>query len=132
MFPPTPEPREFGDTKHRLVRYEPVATTSFGDCFPPEFGEQPERGLLSLRGEPVEHVVLSSAKPAAPEVLDCLPTVTAEAAQRSEDARITAIVLSTDLERLASALHPARAELAGTPVPAVMSTGNRHCAYEPA
>ncbi|MEV6398991.1 hypothetical protein AB0M39_30130 [Streptomyces sp. NPDC051907] len=73
--PATPEMQEFGDTKHRLVHYEPVATTPFGDCFPPEFAEQPERELLSVRGAPVEHTVLSSAKPAAPKVLDCLPTL---------------------------------------------------------
>ncbi|MFF4608028.1 hypothetical protein ACFY12_35495 [Streptomyces sp. NPDC001339] len=78
ILPATPEAQQFGDTKHRLVRYEPVATSPFGDCFPPEFTEQPERDLLSLRGELVEHVVLSSAQPAAPQVLDCLPTLAFE------------------------------------------------------
>lgn len=80
IVPPTPEMQEFGDTKHRLVVYEPVATTPFGDCFPPEFAAEPEQELLSRRGDPVEHIVLSSTKPAAPDVSDCLPTLAFETA----------------------------------------------------
>ncbi|MBW5483182.1 hypothetical protein [Streptomyces bambusae] len=74
----TPEAQEFGDTKHRLVHYEPVATSRFGDCFPPEFAARPELGLLSRTGERVEHVVLSSTKPDPPALLDCLPTLGVE------------------------------------------------------
>ncbi|MFD8545335.1 hypothetical protein [Streptomyces sp. NPDC059649] len=75
---PPPERQEFGDTKHRQVTYRPLATTPFGDCFPPEFADDPEQKLLAQWGEPVPHTVLSSSKPAAPTVLDCLPTMAFE------------------------------------------------------
>ncbi|MFG3116289.1 hypothetical protein ACGF4C_17985 [Streptomyces sp. NPDC048197] len=76
--PPPPEMQEFGDTKHRQVTYRPVATTPFGDCFPPEFAADPEQKLLAQWGEPVPHTVLSSSRPAVPQVLDCLPTLAFE------------------------------------------------------
>ncbi|MGW0314991.1 hypothetical protein [Streptomyces flavidovirens] len=72
---PYPAKHDFGDTKHRVVGYHPVATTAFGEYFPSEFAQEPERELLSRRGEPMEHHILNSAPPAAPGVLSCLPTI---------------------------------------------------------
>ncbi|MFI1379806.1 hypothetical protein [Embleya sp. NPDC020886] len=65
---PVPAKCEFGDTKHREVTFTPVATSRFGDCFPPEFAQDTDRELLSVHGDPVTHTVRSSAKPAAPHV----------------------------------------------------------------
>ncbi|MFD6274763.1 hypothetical protein ACFWFI_04160 [Streptomyces sp. NPDC060209] len=85
--PPAAPPyarQEFGDTKHRRVRYTPVATTRFGEYFPASFAEQsgqperPEQHALSRDGEPVEHSVPSSAPPATPGVLYCMPTLAFE------------------------------------------------------
>ncbi|GCD99141.1 hypothetical protein [Embleya hyalina] len=72
---PVPAKCEFGDTKRRDVTFTPVATSRFGDCFPPEFTQDTERELLSVHGGPVEHTVLSSAKPAAPRVLGSFLTL---------------------------------------------------------
>ncbi|MYS84830.1 hypothetical protein [Embleya scabrispora] len=65
---PVPAKCEFGDNKHRDVTFTPVATSRFGDYFPPEFARDTDREMLSVHGDPVEHTVLSSAKPAAPHV----------------------------------------------------------------
>ncbi|MFF7245896.1 hypothetical protein ACFZBU_18540 [Embleya sp. NPDC008237] len=72
---PVPAKCEFGDSKHRDVTFTPVATTRFADYFPPEFARDTDRELLSVHGEPVEHSVLSSAKPAAPHVLGTFLTL---------------------------------------------------------
>jgi hypothetical protein len=59
---------EFGDTKHRLVRYKAVAVTRFREYFPP--GELD----VTRESEEVELHVPSSARPAAPRILYAVPT----------------------------------------------------------
>ncbi|MFC9287257.1 peptidoglycan-binding domain-containing protein [Streptomyces sp. NPDC057052] len=77
--PDKAEPRkhEFGDTKHRVVFYHPVAGTRFGDCFPPGLAEN-DPDALTVRGAPVRHSVPSSARPTAPRLLYCVPTLSLE------------------------------------------------------
>ncbi|MET9735074.1 peptidoglycan-binding domain-containing protein [Streptomyces sp. NPDC006458] len=75
--PPTPEKHEFGDTKHRRVRYRPVAGTKFGDHFPARLAET-DPTALTVEGTAVEYSVLSSAPPAAPRLLYCMPTLSFE------------------------------------------------------
>ena len=77
--PPSP-PRvytsrqEFGDTKHRSVRYSAVATSRFREYFPPEVTSPPDAVTADgPAAAPVE--IPSSARPAAPRVLACLPTL---------------------------------------------------------
>ncbi|MGV9938528.1 peptidoglycan-binding domain-containing protein [Streptomyces sp. NPDC003401] len=72
-----PGKHEFGDTKHRVVFYHPVAGTRFGDCFPPELAEN-DPNALTVRGAPVRHSVPSSARPTAPRLLYCVPTLSLE------------------------------------------------------
>ncbi|MES4889096.1 peptidoglycan-binding domain-containing protein [Streptomyces sp. NPDC096012] len=74
---PLLEKHEFGDTRHRVVRYSPLAGSRFGDYFPPSFAE-PGAGALTVQGAPQEHSVLSSAAPTAPRVLYCVPTLALE------------------------------------------------------
>jgi hypothetical protein len=58
----------FTDTKHRLVRYQAVATSRFEEYFPPK------KGQTFTRSSPRITVnVPSSARPAAPEVAYVLP-----------------------------------------------------------
>jgi hypothetical protein len=75
--PPVPEKHEFGDTKHRMVRYHPVAGTNFGDHFPARLAET-DPTALTVEGTAVEHSVLSSAPPAVPRLLYCMPTLSSE------------------------------------------------------
>jgi hypothetical protein len=63
---------EFGDTKHRHVRYRVVATTRFADCFPRSLTEDASR--ISRESEELRINILSTARPAAPKVLYALPT----------------------------------------------------------
>ena len=63
---------DFGDTKHRRVRYLLNTTTRFRDYFPPEIYEKSE--LISRRGPHTEISVPSSARPDAPRVLYVIPT----------------------------------------------------------
>jgi hypothetical protein len=63
---------DFGDTRHRRVRYSLKATTRFRDYLPAEIYENPEN--ISRRGPGFEVNVLSSARPGAPKVLYVLPT----------------------------------------------------------
>jgi hypothetical protein len=63
---------DFGDTKHRRVRYFLNATTRFRDYFPPEIYERSER--ISRNGPVTEVKVPSSARPDAPKVLYVVPT----------------------------------------------------------
>ena len=75
--PPAAPPysrQEFGDTKHRQVLYRPVATTRFAEYFS---GQQPSV-QDPPKGEAVPHSVPSSAPPAAPGVLYCMPTLAFE------------------------------------------------------
>jgi hypothetical protein len=74
---PLLEKHEFGDTKHRVVRYSPLAGSRFGDYFPARFADPGERAL-TVQGAPQEHSVLSSAAPTAPRVLYCVPTLALE------------------------------------------------------
>ncbi|MFF6995432.1 peptidoglycan-binding protein [Streptomyces sp. NPDC008313] len=68
---------EFGDTRHRKVSYRPVAGSSFGDYFPPQFAA-PGENALTVRGEAKEYSVPSSAPPTAPKLLYCMPTLALE------------------------------------------------------
>ncbi|MFE0753749.1 peptidoglycan-binding protein [Inquilinus sp. NPDC058860] len=59
----------FGDTRHRLVRYEAVATSRFVGDFPAD------RDLDFTRtGDPVTVSVPGSARPPAPKIVQVLPT----------------------------------------------------------
>ena len=62
---------EFGDTRHRSVTYEATATTRFSEYFPPEVANIPAN--MTKAGAPVTVQVPSSARPAAPNVLYCIP-----------------------------------------------------------
>ncbi|KOV61351.1 peptidoglycan-binding domain-containing protein [Streptomyces sp. MMG1121] len=77
--PPDIKQHEFGDTKHRTVRYSPLAGSSFGDYFPAQFAD-PGRNDLSVQGAAQELSVLSSAPPTAPRLLYCMPTLSLERA----------------------------------------------------
>ncbi|WP_143652272.1 peptidoglycan-binding protein [Streptomyces sp. 13-12-16] len=72
-----PKKHEFGDTKHRRVLYHPVAGTRFGEYFPSRLAEG-DAGARTVRGAAVEHSVPSSARPTAPRVLYCVPTLSLE------------------------------------------------------
>lgn len=63
---------EFGDTKHRSVQYQAVATTRFREYFPPEVTHDTAR--ITLAGAAVQVDVPSSARPDAPAVVSVLPT----------------------------------------------------------
>ncbi|WP_424857802.1 peptidoglycan-binding domain-containing protein [Streptomyces sp. SAI-170] len=77
--PPLLTKHEFGDTKHRVVRYRPLAGSRFGDYFPLPFAE-PGRGELTVQGAAQEYSVPSSAAPTAPRVLYCVPTLSLDQA----------------------------------------------------
>ncbi len=63
---------EFGDTRHRLVRYHLEATTRYREYFPPEITSDPKN---IQRIGPVKSIhVPSSARPAALKPLYILPT----------------------------------------------------------
>ncbi len=66
-------PHDFGDTKHRRVRYRLRATTPFREYFPPEWASRQE--LLSVTGDAEEASVPASAPPSAPVVAYVVPTV---------------------------------------------------------
>ncbi|MEV6803418.1 peptidoglycan-binding domain-containing protein [Streptomyces sp. NPDC051132] len=91
--PPLLTRHEFGDTKHRVVRYRPLAGSRFGDCFPPAPAPAPAPAsapapaagpagpgpnALTVQGAAREHSVPSSAAPTAPQVLYCVPTLSLE------------------------------------------------------
>lgn len=63
---------EFGDTRHRYVRYTPTATTRFREYFPPEITNVP--ALVTSTGDSVTVDVPSSARPASPDVRYIVPT----------------------------------------------------------
>jgi hypothetical protein len=63
---------DFGDTKHRTVRYTATATTRFREYFPPEITADPAN--ITRTGTVREIEVPSSARPAAPKVLYAVPT----------------------------------------------------------
>ena len=74
---------EFGDTKYRRVTYHSVATTRFREFFPTTITSQPEKIQRVERVEDAEgqpraelvHDLLSTARPAAPDVVYAVPTV---------------------------------------------------------
>ncbi|MFI5972938.1 peptidoglycan-binding protein [Streptomyces sp. NPDC051452] len=78
--PPNPGKHEFGDTRHRAVRYHPLASSKFADYFPADFAG-PGKNVLTVAGQPQEHSVPSSARPTAPRLQYCVPTLTLEEVQ---------------------------------------------------
>jgi hypothetical protein len=64
---------EFGDTRHRRVRYTAVATTRFREYFPAAVGAVPSN-LQRQSAAAFEADVLSSARPLAPGVVYVVPT----------------------------------------------------------
>jgi len=65
--------QEFGDTRHRHIRYRAVATTRFAEFFPAAVTADPAR--ITISGA-AEIDVPASARPAAPDVVSVLPTFT--------------------------------------------------------
>lgn len=65
---------EFGDTRHRMVRYSAVASSRFRDCFPAVVADDTSR--TALTGAAAEVNVPSSSRPAAPDLVSALPTFT--------------------------------------------------------
>lgn len=61
----------FPDTHHRRVTYTPRGLTRYAEFFPP--AELPDPDDPALAGRPRELTVLSSARPAAPEVREVIP-----------------------------------------------------------
>ena len=69
----TPAAHQFGDTKHRRVRYRIVAATPFREYFPPDWAQRPE--LLSAASEVQVVDVPCSAPPATARVEYVVPTL---------------------------------------------------------
>ena len=70
---PTPTPRhEFGDTRHRRVRYRAVATSRFREYLPEALTADPAN--VTRQSEPFTVEVPSCARPQAPQVVQVLPT----------------------------------------------------------
>jgi hypothetical protein len=65
---------EFGDTRHRTVRYSAVATSRFGDCFPAEVAGDSAR--MSLTGAAAQVNVPSSRPPSAVDLVSVVPAFT--------------------------------------------------------
>ena len=63
-----PVRHEFGDTKHRLIRYRLTATTRFREYFPPDTTP------ITQVSDWVSAHIPSSARPDAPRVLYAVPT----------------------------------------------------------
>ena len=63
--------QEFGDTKHREVSYHTVATTRYGECFPPSIVEIAAN--ITLESEACIVDVASSAPPAPPGIQYIVP-----------------------------------------------------------
>lgn len=63
---------EFGDTKHHLVTYRPVATTRFREYFHPDITAVPAN--IEHPGDEVTLSIPNSARPSPPEVLYVIPT----------------------------------------------------------
>ena len=77
-----PPRHEFGDTKHRLVKYRPIGTTRYREYFPASVtgdkanitwqGDNYGTTAAQPKGQDVN--ILSSARPAVPQVLYIVPT----------------------------------------------------------
>jgi hypothetical protein len=78
---------EFGDTRHRMVTYQAIATSRFRDCFPAEITDQP--GRVTLTGTATTVDVPSSAPPAAPVVVSVLPTFTWSREEKADGSRVS-------------------------------------------
>ncbi|MRX42136.1 hypothetical protein [Agromyces kandeliae] len=63
---------EFGDTKHRMVDYTPIATTRFREYFPPKVTDDPD--LVTHAGPALRVNVPSSRRPDPPDVHSIIPT----------------------------------------------------------
>ncbi|MDB5035135.1 MAG: hypothetical protein JWQ98_2376 [Chlorobi bacterium] len=63
---------EFGDTKHRMVRYHILGTTRFREYFPTLITDDPLN--LTREGDEFTVNIRSSARPDAPKVLYVIPT----------------------------------------------------------
>lgn len=64
---------EFGDTKHRMVRYREIATTRFREYFPDPPGPGDPTEFTRVSDEVMVNVP-NSARPAAPRILYVVPT----------------------------------------------------------
>ena len=65
--------QNFGDTKFHMVSYEPIATTRFGEYFPPSITGTPAN--ITLTGPLSNSVmILNTARPDPPKVLYVVPT----------------------------------------------------------
>lgn len=74
--PPPPPPialarHEFGDTKHRIVKYRAVGTSRFADAFPQAIRDDPAQ--VSSSSDVFTVDIPASAPPAAPRVLYAIP-----------------------------------------------------------
>jgi hypothetical protein len=64
---------EFGDTKHRNIRYQCTATTRFREYFPPEIANDTTLKLITNSGNESVVSLPSSARPATPKLLYAVP-----------------------------------------------------------
>ena len=65
--------QNFGDTKFHMVSYEPIATTRFGEYFPPSITDNPAN--ITVTGPMSTPVMIrNSARPDPPKVLYVVPT----------------------------------------------------------
>lgn len=65
--------QNFGDTKFHMVSYEPIATTRFGEYFPPSITDNPAKiTMVGARSIPV--AIPNTARPDPPKVLYVMPT----------------------------------------------------------
>jgi hypothetical protein len=62
----------FGDTRHHVVRYRALATTSFREYFPPEDANRVPTEF-TRPGPELEKHVPSSARPLAPSIVNAVP-----------------------------------------------------------
>ena len=65
---------EFGDTRHRRITYNAIATSRFREYMPFEPDESDPAKTITRSSEPVTIDILNSARPAAPDVVYILPT----------------------------------------------------------
>ena len=70
--PRSPLAHDFGDTRHRLVRYRAQATSRFVEFYPQSLTADPDN--VTLRSEPVTLRLPSTAPPAAPDIAFVIPT----------------------------------------------------------
>ena len=73
---------DLGSTAHTMLRVRAVATTRFGEFFPPEYGPAPAAGDTPARASRLTAIsdevvlnVLSTRRPPAPAVIEVMPLV---------------------------------------------------------